>query len=202
MAIVHAVAALYDAVVARFAVEGPMLADAITPTPNVFGWRTPAQQLVNSNRICWVPGDPAGGLGAFLPPISGSAQPRSLGTVEELFFCDIIAADPTAPENERAQYEATRTLFDYWWRAIYHAAYAIGAGGQLGIVREEWLTEKTERRYGAVLRATCSVLTPVPDMPPDGSGGTTAPADTGAIIDVHELDVTETVIAEPGVEEP
>lgn len=176
---------LYDAVVARFALEGP--AGVAQP----FGWRYPAQQHVGS-RIIWIPGDPDGAVGRSQPARNPGGEPRSLATLEERFHVIISSFDPTAPEDERLQYRATRLLRDYWFRALY-----LAARGTFAIDSEEWLTEKKERRFGTAIRIVATVQSMVPDLPPTGEATEAAPADAEAQIDVEELDNTETLTVAP-----
>lgn len=176
---------LYDAVVAQFA------ADDMTAVAQPFGWRFVAQQYVG-NRIVWVPGNPAGIVGRMLPPRNPGGDPRSLGTLEEQFYVVICGQDPAAPENERAQYDFTRRLRDFWFRAVYRAAH-----GTFQIVGEEWLgIENPERRYGTAIRVLGAIQSKVPDVAPDGPDYQLAPADTGAEVDVSELDNTEHITVE------
>jgi len=168
---------LFDAVLARFALDG-------TAVPMAFGWREPGQQRVG-NRIVWVPGDPSGELGAMLPAKYPGGNPRALATLEELFTVEISGADVSAgqQENERAQYIATRLLYDAFIRALYLAAH-----GTYRVVKVSWITLKKERRYGAAIRAVIALQAPIADV-----ARTVAPVDTGASIDLHELDVTENI---------
>lgn len=175
MAIILALPNLFDAVVARFAAEG-------TAVPNLFGWRTPPQKLVPTSRICWVPGD-EDTLGEVLPARFPGANPRSIATVGELFTVWIVASDPdpTRREDERAQYQAARELFDTWYRAVYLAAH-----GTFRVDSANWVVEKKERRFGAAIRVVVVIEAMVPD-----TEFPTAPVDTKASIDVEVLDVSE-----------
>jgi hypothetical protein len=165
---------LYDAVVARFALDA-------MGVPMFFGWRSPAQQRVGDN-ILWVPGDDAGKLGAMLPPKYPGRNPRSIWTLEEIVTIYISAADVSAVEVERAQYQTTRLLFDALLVAIHDAAH-----GTYRIVSDEWITTKNERRYGAAIRLVLAVQAPI-----TGDVIESAPVDTAAQIATTELDVTET----------
>lgn len=176
MADILALERLYNEVTARFKLEG-------TDAVNLFGWKTPAQKLVTGNRITWVPGDPSGQIGDLAAPKQPGRVPRSLGTLNELFTCEITAVDRTALENELAQYKAARLLFDAWYRAVY-----LAARGTFVVKRNEWLIDKKERRFGATIR----VVTIIEGMIPDDAVTLVAPPFTGEI-DVTELDVTEVV---------
>lgn len=182
MAVVLALPHLYDAVVARFAAEG-------TSVPNVFGWREPTKRSQTARRIVWVPGDDkTGELGELGAAKFPGRDPRPLATLDELFTVYLSAQDPTAPETERAQYQIARELFDAWWRAVHLAAH-----GTVVLRKSSWVIERKERRFGATIRALCSIQAMVPDAVADF-----APLETGAEIATSELDVTETTkIAAP-----
>lgn len=182
---VLALEVLYDKVVARFAAEGPYYNAA--PVPQPFGWRYPAQQHVGP-RIVWVPGEPQGSIGQIGPPRNPGQPARSLGTLLEYFHVIISSQDPEAPENERLQYRTTRLLHDYWYRAVYHAAY-----GTFEVDREEWVIDKLERRFGTALVVTVILQAKLPDLAPDAAadGGPYAPEDTEVQVDDSLLDVTE-----------
>lgn len=166
---------LFDAVTARFATEG-------TSAANVFGWQRPGQQ-VEGNRIAWVPGDASGVLGATTAPRNPGRNPRPLATVVENFTITISAADTTAPDDERAQYRAARTLRDAWHRAVY-LAMRRQDGTLFNITAEKWVTTQKERRYGAAIELTLQLESMVPDMP-----RTLAPANISARI---AFDLNET----------
>lgn len=181
---------LFDDVEARFALDG-LLRSSNPPgplAPSTFGWREPSRQDIPGPRIRWVPGDDASGyVGEIAPPKYPGRNPRPLGTLWEQATVYIHGHDASAPEDERAQWKATRLLFDAWWRAIYLAAY-----GTFEILRAEWVIDKNQRRYGTAIR----VLVAVQSMIPDSAHRTAFPS---AAIDVTELDVTETITvpAEP-----
>lgn len=175
---------LYADVKTQFLLDG-------TIADQPFGWRTTPQQA-DVPRITWRPGDPSGQLGRMAPPRNPGRNPRPLGTLIELFTCVISAQDPGDPENEQAQYKATRLLFDAWYRAVYLSSF-----GTFTIERTDWLIEKTERRFGAAIQAVCTVQSMIPDGALEG-----VPLDTSARLTTSELDVTETqtVVADPTVE--
>lgn len=169
---------LYDDVVALFAAEN-------TAVPNLFGWRASGQQLTTGPRIVWIPGDETGDMGELGAAIQPGRDPRSLATLVELFTIEVSSADQSSAataENERAQYQICRDLFDAWYRAVYLSAH-----GNVAIESVGWVTEKKERRYGATIRAVCTINAMIPDETP-----TFAPVDTAAQIATTELDVTET----------
>lgn len=179
MAIVLALPKLFDDVVAAFAADGMV-------TPQVFGWRDPGQRVIDGDRIIWTPGDDEDGafgeIGAAKQP---GRNPRPLGTVFELFTVRIVAADTDNPENERAQYQAVRELYDAWYRACWNAARTT-----FSVQDQRWLIEKKDRRYGAGLRVLCTVEAMIPDGPAavDVSTGLGVKADNSTTV----LNVTET----------
>ena len=176
IAICYALTELFDAVVTRFENDG-------TAADQSLGWREPQKHKTSTARIVWVPGDESGNAGAMAPSKNRSGPPRSLATLEELFHVRISANDPTAPEDERAQYVATRTLFDAWVRAVYLAAH-----GTIRFGSPSWNTSKNERRHGAELICVCMVEAKIPDAPV-----TLAPVDAEAVTAMSLEDVTETV---------
>jgi hypothetical protein len=157
---------LFDDVVARFTAEG-------VAVPNTFGWREPPRHGPTS-RICWVPGDPTGSAGEDAPPKYPGRNPRPLATLRELFTVYITGADltPNLKESERAQWKATRLLYDVWRRAVYLAAY-----GTMTIREVRWAVDHNERRYGATLIVVSSLEAMIPD-----TEQTSAPIDTAAHI--------------------
>jgi hypothetical protein len=165
---------LFNDVEALFIAEG-------TNVPNLFGWRIPAQQVIGP-RIAWVPGNFGGNAGEDAPARNPGRNPRSLGTFRELFHVVISSEDPTAPEDELAQWKSTRLVFDAWYRAVYLSAH-----GTYRVLAIEWVTDKMERRFGAALRVTCAIESMVPD-----EALAVAPVDTVAVITASELDVTDT----------
>lgn len=144
---------LYDAVKQHFIGEK-------IPCEFTFGWREPNRQGNKSAaNIVVVPGDPSGSLGDVTGPrYPGQLSARPLAGLLELFTVYIQAQDPAAPDDERAQYRATRLLYDAFYRAIYLAAF-----GNFTIKSQQWLTKKTERRFGAGLRVVGGILAVIPD---------------------------------------
>lgn len=180
MAIVFALPRLFDAVVARFALDG-------TVAEQTFGWLKPAEQVRGNARITWTPGDDSDGLGDVAPPKYTGQQARQMATLLELCTVEIFAFDPTARTNERAQYQAARELFDAWIRAVDLAAH-----GTYLIKSSKWVGGDRTRRAGASIRVVFSVQAPIVDAPIPS-----APVDTGAALDVHELDRTESIDVPP-----
>jgi len=169
---------LFDAVVARFKTD-------CTEAENDFGWREWSKHKRSEARIVWVPGDETDNAGEMRAPRNPGGNGRSLGTLGELFQCRIEAFDPKEPENERVQYEATRALYDAWYRAVYLAAY-----GTFEVQSLTWNTNKNERRRGAELIVVCEIEAKIPD-----TAYVFAPDDTAANIATSLDDVTETTVA-------
>ena len=180
MSIVFALPRLFDLVEARFAGD-------LTTAEQTFGWRTPQRHKASSARIAWVPGDPSGGVGPMLPARNPGGDPRSLATLGELFTVYISATDATAPEDERKQYEATRALYDAWYRAVY-----LAARGTFEVQSLDWNVSKNERRHGAELVCVCAIEAKIPDAP-----YTLAPVDTTADITTSVEDLDELTAAAP-----
>ncbi len=180
MAVILALPKLFDDVVARFASES-------IAVPNAFGWREPSRQLGGPTRIVWVPGDENGSLGEVQPARQAGRNPRPLATLAELFTVYIESANISSPENERAQYQAARELFDTWWRAVH-----LAARGTVAIESVTWITGKTERRFGAALRVVCTIDAMIPD-----TEDAVATVPTRAVIETAELDYSETIETAP-----
>lgn len=183
---------LYDAVVARFAADAAASIPATTPPPNLFGWREAAQKMIVGRRIVWIPGDPAGNLGALNPPRNPGRNPRPLATLEELCTIEITTEDSGALQSERLQYRAVRELYDAWMRAVYLAAH-----GTFRIVSSGWITDKKELRRGAALRIVIAVQAVVADAPLEA-----APVDTQARIATSLVDTVEATSVEVTSTEP
>lgn len=181
MSAIYPIEAVFKAVVERFKEEG-------VDAENRFGWREPARQMTAQRRIVWIPGDPANAVGTILGAKKNVSPYRSLGTLQELFTVEISASDTSAPEDELAQYRATRLLYDYWFRAVYHAS------GMPTILSMEWETRRTERRRGTLLRVVFALDANIPDEsadPADGLCVLTSEDGLRAEGDVDLLDVSE-----------
>lgn len=180
MAVTLALPRLYQAVVARFLAEAPTPGNPIAT--QYFGWREVAKQHPGP-RIVWVPGLPNGEMGPLEPPRfpGRRAAGRPLHNTPEAFHCFVTGYDDTAKTDELLQYTAARLLYDELIRAIYLEAH-----GTIGASKASWVTDKKEFRAGATLLFTSSVQAVHTDRE-----AATAPADTGAILQIEELDVTE-----------
>jgi hypothetical protein len=197
MATILALEELYDAVTARFDAEASLFGSV----EHTFGWREPVRQLGPEQRIVWSPGDESGNAGADAPPkYPGRLDPgRPLGTLRELFTVYITGYDPPTAldrqraHNERAQWKATRLLYDYWRRCVYLAAV-----GTFKVESTKWEVSKNERRAGACLICVCSIESMIPDLEPTG-----VPVDTHADVTTTELDVSDfQVVYADGVTPP
>jgi hypothetical protein len=188
VAIILALEKLFDDVVTRFAAEG----NVTLAMANTFGWKEPWTQLVPTQRIQWTPGDEQGNTGDVGAAKWPGDNPRSIGTMFELFTVRITASDVALAadiQNDRKQWKAARLLFDEWYRAIYLASF-----GTFSIKRSRWLTERREGRYGVTIIVVATIEAKLPDR----ESGTPAPIDTAADITVLTLDVTDpTVRVEP-----
>jgi hypothetical protein len=189
MTTVLAITTLFDKVQQRFADE--LAANDGHPRVDMtFGWRAPGQVgVVSGTRVVWIPGDESGTLGALLAPkYPGgnpyAGKPRPIANLDELVTLEITGSDATNPENERAQYEATRLLYDRVVRAVYLAAH-----GTFRFVSSKWITTRKERRFGAAIRLVLAVQAVIPDELIDI---TTAPTPASAAVNVTELDQSET----------
>jgi len=185
VAIVLALEKLFDTVVARFATEG-------TNITSKFGWREPYRQLGQPAKIVWVPGDPTGDMGALVAPKYPGSNPRPLQNLEERFHVFISGADPTAPQDERKQYHATRLLYDAWVRAVYLAAHGTF---NVSTFNSAWVIDKNEKRYGAAIRVSGAIQAVIPD-----SAVPIAPVDVAAHI-TPTLDPDGTG-PDPGTDDP
>lgn len=171
---------LYDAVVARMAADG---IDVDQP----FGRREHTKQIGDKSRITWAYGDPNGDMGRILPPRNpGGELQRPLARVDELFTCRITGLPhgykPDDPGYERAQYVATRQLFDDWYRAVYLYGY-----GMLGEIRARWAKpERVSALHAPCLEVVGAIQAAIPD---EEILETTAPVH--ARIEVSLGDVTE-----------
>ncbi len=181
MSIVLAVPRAYDAVVERFATEG-------TACDFAFGWRENMRQVPSSRRIVWQPGDPSGAVGDVGAARFPGRNPRPLGTLDELVTIYVEARDDSNPENERAQYQAARELFDALVRALY-----LAARGNYTIASSKWDNSKNLRRRGAMLVVVVVFASMIPDAPLE-----TAPTDTVAAIKPS----LDTVDDDVGTEDP
>lgn len=180
--VVFALTNLYRMVRARFDEEG-------TVCSQYFGWREPAHHKESRARIVWVPGGSGGNLGEILPPKQPGKVPggRALATLAELFTVHIGAEDPKEPDDEEKQYEASRALFDAWYRAVYLAVH-----GTFGIESSAWNLSKKEMRNGTEIICVCWIEARVQDAP-----YATAPVDTGAEVVTSVEDVSETTAIVP-----
>ncbi len=167
---------LYEDVTASYTAEGL----AVTHS---FGWREPGRQA-DPARINWVPGDGGSTAGRVTGAVKPGRNPRPLLTFHEFFQVYITGRDDTAPEDELAQWKATRLLLDDWLRHVYKAAF-----GRFTIQSMSWRTTQKERRFGATLVVVASIQSMVPDSVQTETG-----TDTQADIDITQLSQTETIL--------
>lgn len=152
---------VYDLVAADLAARVPAASSS-------FGWRKPARQAATGTaHIDWYPGRGAGKPGQSSEDDMGEDVParyvgqktfRHLADTREYFTVNIHAHDPANPDDERAQYVVTRTLYHIWRACLYRAALGIHT-----IEKLTWLTEKNEFRLGCTLQVVVSLLCPTPD---------------------------------------
>lgn len=192
MAIVLALPLLFDSVVARFDADAAAEDPPVDSVPQFFGWRERSKQPGVARRIVWIPGNDDNGdlgdvVGPKYPGKNSHTVGRPLATLAEVFTVYVEGEDPTDPENERAQYQIVRELFDAWYRACYLAAH-----GTFTIESSNWMKpERSERRYGATIRVVCVIEAMIPDHP------LTSVDDTRAVVEVSELDHSETIESAP-----
>jgi hypothetical protein len=108
--------------------------------------------------------------------------PRPLATLYETFRVYLWAYDGTAPENEMALYAACRYLYDAFRRAAYLSAVTTFV-----ITATKWLTNHTQRRFGAEMMLTCTIQSRVPDSRSDST--LVRPVESTTVI--RQADVTE-----------
>ena len=164
---------LFDAVVARFTADG-------TAAAHAFGWNKPSKHKITESRITWVPGD-GGNAGELGAPKFPGGNPRRLGSFAELVTVQIAGFDASAPQDERAQYNATRVLCDLWFRALY-----LARPGTFRIVSSRWHVVNSELVHGAELHIVLAVDSVIFDAIKQ-----TAPVDTGADITTSVEDLDE-----------
>ena len=148
---------LFDAVKAHFATEAPNV-------NCVFGWKEPVKTINQDEggaaRITFTPGDSGDSLGDDAPAKYPGRNPRPIGTLKELFRVRVWAVDTEHPNDERAQYEVTRLLYDTVRRALY-----LCDPGGLSIRSQVWVRNVTERQFGLEIEMTCTVDAMIPDLP-------------------------------------
>jgi len=174
MSIVLAVTKAYDDVVAQFA------ADATACTFG-FGWRELQKQDTAVRRIVVQPGDVSGSAGDIGSARFPGRNPRPLGTLDELFTVFVQGHDATNPEDERAQYQWTRELWDAYYRALYLSAH-----GTFRVISLRWDTSKNLRRRGAMLVAVVAIQSMIPDTSLETLDDGTARAASTASLDAAD----------------
>lgn len=158
---------------------GALMHDVGYTVPHVFGWRE-RDKRSGKRRIVWEPGDNGNG-GTIGPARQPGRNPRSVATLFELFTVWIEAQESSTPENERAQYQATRELYDAWYLA------AESASKNFRQISLAWVIDKTDRRFGATLKVVGSIEAAITAACDD-----VAHADTIARVTAIELGQSET----------
>jgi len=156
----------------------------------VFGWREVSKQVNQgtgrANRVVFVPGDDGGKAGKLAPAKIGGRR-RQIATYEELFQLRVWGHDPAAPNDERAQYRATRALFDLVLNALRDSAC-----GRYDVGDPKWTTTPVERLFGKelvanvtldvpVMRSSQPIVLPPPALAPEPSASLVFP---GGEVDV------------------
>jgi hypothetical protein len=148
------------------------------------GWRKNVQQVNQgegtANRIIVQPGDPAGDAGELADPRQAGYGPRAvwppdpnqtpddvvgreLADWAEIATVFIWAVDAEAPEDDRRQYIAIRSLL----QSFRQAAQAV-ARQSLDVGRLEWVNiENVEKQYGRELALSIVVHAPLFDLTPE-----------------------------------
>ncbi len=187
MAVKLALQYVRDAIADQFEKDG-------TGVEILFGWRAVAQQVLGTRRLVVVPGDDSNGDVGDVgnPKQIGKAPTRDLGELREKCTMYIHAAESLTPEDEEAQYNEARLVFEALYRALHHAAY-----GRFRIVQARWLTSAKERRYGLGIRVVLELSAPLTDSPLGAADYYQLASPFGeevvAEIDVSKLDQTTTL---------
>jgi hypothetical protein len=136
-----------------FALEG-------SSTVVVFGHREGAKQTNQgagrANRITIVPGDETGKAGAIASARLGGRHRRQFATWAEALTFSVWGFDASRPNDERAQYSATRALFSQLVEAIRKAQC-----GRVAISGVKWSTAPSERSFGRSLSFVVSIQSPM-----------------------------------------
>lgn len=152
----------------------PKLFDAIASAlPDVrcdFGWKAaPTQIEAATQRVVCVPGGPTGDAGIIDTARFPGRDLRPLATLQERATWYLFAQD-ISDDSDRAQYQATRELFDAWYLQAYLVAH-----GTWTLDSIRWVNERVTRRRGAELEVVMSLQAMLPDVPvermPTTAGG-------------------------------
>ena len=151
-----------------FASVRDAFSDSGGSTSVVFGEREPARQdnqsVSGASRICFVPGD-GDGIGDMEPGKEGN-----LGALRARATVYVWAHDPDNPEDELAQYEATRALFGALFVFMWRRSAGFIKFGAVSKVRSFERLDGTEWKMSFTLRddlefeeyTTATGLTPAP----------------------------------------
>lgn len=141
------------------------------------GWRRRDRQLnqgapLGANRVVFTPSDSGGAGGTLVParfpgPRTLRDAGQAMGTVRSLrdweraVTVSVWAVDPTKPNDEASQIEASETLFEWVVRAVHSAP---GAFAEMEWGAVQW-TEPPERSFGLELIASLTFKHPIFDVP-------------------------------------
>jgi len=159
--------ALVDSVEANLAARG------VTAIVEI-GWKEPGKQAQGpggANRVVFIPSGEDGSAGEIVAPkLAGMNEIKDganvVAYVRELrdwareVVVSVWAADTTAPENERKQYEATVALLEEVMRSVQRFAPQRAAWG-----RARWIRPALERQFGRELRVDMVFTYPLFDLP-------------------------------------
>jgi hypothetical protein len=155
--------------VLRNAVDTDM-ASRVPGYDSYFGWREPTKQQTAPVRVVWTPGDETGSLGQEMAAqkvavtVATGQTARNLVDLDEAFHVQIQASDTLIAEDEEAQYNAVRMIWDAWRACAYRATHGQSRVGFLTLVSARWKVEgANEKRRGACLIVTGRIRSPNPD---------------------------------------
>lgn len=179
------------------AVRDTLAAEGVAATV-VYGRREPAKQIngVGAGRVAFVRGDDGGAAGDLKPPRSPGGYPaRTLWRWHEHARVYVRAYDATQPEDEAAQYAATRVLLQWVVRSIHEAAF-----GKYAIGAPRWVESAVERQRGEELVFQLALETELMaiDWPGTPGGelaaqGSNSIVTGGGVVPSTEVPIDETV---------
>ena len=126
----------------------------------VFGHREPGKQINQArgraNRITVTPGDDTGKAGSLEGGKWGFGRRRQIATWIEPLTWTAWGIDTSRPNDEGAQYQATRALFERMLEALRSAQC-----GRFQLRDPKWTTVPVERSFGRALSIVVELETPV-----------------------------------------